>query len=85
MLCYKPLNDVIDWYDVEVDTTSRQLIFSSSSSSSSFIYNEKKMSLTLNGLFKGDSLKVTLRNKDLNEFRLINRGFNWKNEYPYNR
>lgn len=32
-----------------------------------------------------DTIEVTLQKKDLNDFLLINRGFNWINEYPYNR
>lgn len=32
-----------------------------------------------------DSIYISFKRKDLKEFRLINRGFHWINEYPYNR
>lgn len=41
--------------------------------------------LTLNGYFKNDSISVHLKRVDINSFRLVNRGFHWINEYPFNR
>lgn len=41
--------------------------------------------LYLEGVSKGDSLKIFLKAKDLRTFELTNRGFHWINEYPYNR
>jgi 5-methylcytosine-specific restriction enzyme subunit McrC len=43
------------------------------------------MNLNLTGVFKGDSITATFKKKDLNEYRLTGRGFNWINEYPFNR
>lgn len=40
---------------------------------------------TFTGTFKGDSLKLHTIRKDENDFPLMNRGFHWINEYPYNR
>ena len=38
----------------------------------------------LKGKLNEDSIQIAMR-KDSNEFLLINRGFHWINEYPYNR
>ncbi|WP_271769050.1 hypothetical protein [Aquimarina algiphila] len=37
------------------------------------------------GIYYGDTLKIKTKKKKRNEFLLINRGFHWINEYPFNR
>ena len=44
-----------------------------------------KDNLILSGLKGKDSISVSFKKKDLKDFRLINRGFHWVNEHPYNR
>jgi len=41
--------------------------------------------LILKGMWKKDSVNITMRKADPNSFRLISRGFHWINEFPYNR
>lgn len=41
--------------------------------------------LVLSGLFDGASIRVTLRRREASDFLLVNRGFHWINEYPFNR
>lgn len=41
--------------------------------------------LILSGQLNGDSIYIALQKVDLNKLRLLNRGFHWINEYPYNR
>jgi hypothetical protein len=41
--------------------------------------------LTLEGTLDGRRIRARMRRVDTPEFRLINRGFHWINEYPYNR
>ncbi len=41
--------------------------------------------LIVSGLKGRDSISVSFKRKDLKEFKLINRGFHWVSEYPYNR
>lgn len=41
--------------------------------------------LILRGDYRGHQLEVELRRRDLNEFMLVRRGFNWINETPFNR
>lgn len=41
--------------------------------------------MTVDGVLFGDSLHIEMKQRDLSKFRLTSRGFNWVNEYPYNR
>jgi len=50
-----------------------------------FFYEEPESGkLILIGKYNNDSLKIELRKKDGN-YNLVNRGFHWINEYPFNR
>jgi hypothetical protein len=44
-----------------------------------------KDKLLISGLKGKDSISVSFKRKGPKDFRLINRGFHWINEYPYNR
>jgi len=48
-------------------------------------YEADSTSLLLTGLLGKDSIYMRFRKYDIKNFRLVNRGFNWINEYPYNR
>lgn len=37
------------------------------------------------GKFKSDSIFISFKRKQLKDYPLVNRGFHWINEYPYNR
>ncbi|MCZ4243303.1 hypothetical protein O0955_04735 [Pedobacter sp. HCMS5-2] len=51
-----------------------------------FKYNaDDRNKLILSGSKDKDSLSITFKKYDLKNFRLINRGFHWINEHPYNR
>ena len=41
--------------------------------------------LALEGTLDGQKVRAKLRRADSPEFLLINRGFHWINEYPFNR
>ncbi len=41
--------------------------------------------MVLSGNYQGDSVYAVMKKKDLSEYTLMNRGFHWINEYPYNR
>lgn len=49
-----------------------------------YTYPEKDI-LKMSGRWGNDSLIISMKQFDLNNFRLVGRGFNWINEYPYNR
>ena len=40
---------------------------------------------SLMGEWQGDTLEVSFTRKDEDDFLLVNRGFHWINEYPFNR
>ena len=76
-------------YDFKADTTKRTIVINSYTDTVNKAYytytQPKKDILLLKGTFKKDTLNITLKKYDLNNFRLINRGFHWVNEYPFNR
>lgn len=41
--------------------------------------------LLITGKLKEDSVYILMKKQDLNQYRLINRGFHWINESPYNQ
>jgi hypothetical protein len=41
--------------------------------------------MSLTGVFKGDTLDVTLTRRDEAKMLLLSRGFHWINEFPFNR
>ncbi len=48
-------------------------------------YTLRDSILTLKSIHKKDTLHIEAKQYDLSKFRLINRGFHWINETPYNR
>jgi hypothetical protein len=53
---------------------------------SDFTYQEPEAGmLTLEGTFEGKKVRARLRRTDPSSFLLLNRGFHWINEYPFNR
>jgi hypothetical protein len=41
--------------------------------------------LKINGLWKNDTLQISMRRVDEMKYLLKTRGFRWVNEYPFNR
>lgn len=56
--------------------TSQQFVFAVERDSNVF---------TINGLWKGDTLRAALHQVDESKLQLTSRGFHWINEYPFNR
>jgi len=57
---------------------------------STFQYEKKgNYQLTIKGVLisqaANDTLNIRLQRKNLTDFLLLNRDFNWVNEYPFNR
>ena len=48
-------------------------------------YKTDSIHYTFEGIFKNDTIKLNTRRTDEKDFPLINKGFNWVNEYPDNR
>jgi hypothetical protein len=51
-----------------------------------FVYEQPEPAvLTLDGTFDGHRIRAKLRGADESSFLLVNRGFHWINEVPFNR
>lgn len=85
----KLMNDSIQTLNTVFRLESKLLTFASSNGDNTryyFNYNiPNENQLILKGLINQDSIFICFKRKDLKEFKLINRGFHWVNEYPYNR
>src|SRR5690606_3582270 len=82
------MDDQVQYLKMETDTTAHTLtlsIYSSEYEGNEFNYVEDGNTLTLDGIYDCEQVKVVLIKRDLDEFLLPNRGFNWINEYPMNR
>ena len=77
------------YYRSEADTINKEISF--------FSYNDSTEVAKLNyiktdsthytfeGIYKNDTIKLNTLRTDENDYLLMNRGFHWINEYPYNR
>lgn len=75
------MNGKRNGYDLNLDPAAGKLFLDSG-----FTYSTPEPeTLRLDGGYNGRALSVTMRRVDESEFRLINRGFHWINEAPFNR
>jgi len=85
----KMMNDSLHSYNFDVNDTLKKIVLYSSNdyslTESTLYYKLDSTVLTLTGKFGKDSMYIRLRKYDINKFRLVNRGYRWINEYPYNR
>jgi len=76
----------IPW-NFAADTVARTMSLASPDSGTVYRFQyvvEKDNLYMLKGMLNNDSIQIAMR-KNSDEFLLINRGFHWINEYPYNR
>ncbi|MFC4632520.1 hypothetical protein ACFO3O_01275 [Dokdonia ponticola] len=76
------------YYNVAVDTTLQNIRFSSLDNSSDYFdfkYRRADKTLEFKYIHKNDTISGQARPMDENDFLLINRGFHWISENPYNR
>jgi hypothetical protein len=85
----KKMNDSLERFSFVLDSSGTNLSLRSRSdtlSDPNFVIKQvDSLQLTLQGVLGQDSLMIRFRARDLSQFRLINRGFHWINETPYNR
>ncbi|QNL50411.1 hypothetical protein H8S90_01960 [Olivibacter sp. SDN3] len=84
----KMMNDSLKYYSFTTDTLNKAIDlypYTDSTYKGRLTYETDNNYLILRGHIKGDSLLIRLKRRELNTFRLMNRGFRWINEYPYNR
>lgn len=84
------MNDSTRYVSFKVDTRTKQIKFNDSADDTTKQSILKYRLITgdrmvLNGLLYADSVSITLKKVDLKKYKLINRKFNWVNEFPYNR
>lgn len=85
----KTQDELSTYITFEADsTTGKAKLYKQDSESDvfnfSFNYPNKNF-LELNGVYESDSLHIIFYRKELDSMRLNSRGFNWINEYPFNR
>ena len=83
------------WCEFKPDTTTQTIefeIYSRMDTATTLTYQVlPDDQLLLEGVLSSgnstyiDTISITLQKEDLSQFLLINRGFNWINEFPYNR
>lgn len=84
----KLMNDTMRRYNFIVDTitkTASVYVDADSLHKSKLFYTNDTSYFTLRGQLKKDSVYMRFKKFDVNRFRLVSRGFNWINEYPFNR
>lgn len=85
----KFMNDTVKGFAFTPDTVAKTVeMFSRSDTAkkAAFVYRFPQEDVLLfTGNLNGDTVSITMKKYDLNHFRLVNRGFHWINEYPYNR
>lgn len=71
----------IDTIDKKISLTE----FNDSTLVHTFDFKKTDSTLILSGIFRKDTIFCETKRMDKKDFRLTSRGFNWINEYPYNR
>ncbi len=80
------MNDSSDRYEVAVDTVKKNLSFKDGDKPWHLQYKEPgERELILTGVVEKDTLSISLKRMGPEDFLLMNRGFRWVNEYPFNR
>lgn len=83
------MNDSTRNYAFEPDTLRKKVyIYKSSDTTKKYMLNytlQKPGILTIKGKLMGDSVNISLKRFDEQQFLLTRRGFHWVNEYPFNR
>ncbi|GAB3331610.1 hypothetical protein GCM10027299_37420 [Larkinella ripae] len=86
-LLIRMANDSLRWYQLETDTVNRQATLYQDTTKKYRLHYQQSGSgaLVLSGRLANDSVFVRLRRQADDHFLLVNRGFHWINERPFNR
>ena len=83
------MNDSLKRYSFNLDTVNKTFnlfAYSYATHLATFHYFYPDAAhLVFTGKLDNDSVYILMQKIDFNKMRLINRGFHWINEYPYNR
>lgn len=72
----------------EVDMVKKKIILTEFNDSTEVYFldfQRTDSTLNISGIFRKDTIFCETKRLDKKDFRLTSRGFNWINEYPYNR
>ena len=75
-------------FESKVDTLKKEIFmrsFKDSTNTFTLKYARLDSTMSFSGVIKGDTVKILSRPKYKSDFLLMNRGFHWINETPYNR
>ena len=82
-------NDSLKRYNIIINSITKTVKFSEYSDpgykSTLYYFNPDATHLVFTGKLQDVSVYIIMQKLDFNNMRLINRGFHWINEYPYNR
>jgi hypothetical protein len=82
------MNDAREYYDMEVDEVRHTLVLTNRHDPArtwTLKYSQPASGrLVLEGTVTGRQVRITLWRSDESQFLLVNRGFHWINEYPFN-
>lgn len=81
---FQDMNDKIQWHPFVVDTSNQTVVYNKQDTLN-YRWTADSSYLYLYGIKEGDTLNVIFEPFDRQNFLLVNRGFNWINERPYNR
>jgi hypothetical protein len=85
----KGMNDSARSYVFKLESPAARIaMYRSADTTRKYYFNYAfigKDSLQLQGQWKGDSVSIILKKYDLNDFILVNRGYHWINEAPFQR
>ena len=72
------------WCYIDADAKHLKLSKPDFSSQGHFNYTIDSLQLTMNGILDNDSIEVVLKKTSDGKLILVDRGFHWINEYPFN-
>ena len=80
------MNDSAAYYEMTVDTLKNVVTLKGDDEKEMYLhYKQQDKSLTFERYLNNDTTRYILSRKTADDFLLINRGFHWVNEVPYNR
>ena len=82
------MNNDKEYYKIEVDTAQQNIRFFPAGNTEDFFdfkYTKEGKSLDFHYTYKNDTISGQTKRLDKEDFQLMNRGFHWISEYPYNR
>lgn len=86
----KLMNDSLKYFSFKADTGRKNIemySYNDTTKKSYFTYQmlEKDSIMLLHGKWRDDAVFMRMKKYDVRNFLLVNREFNWINEYPFNR